>query len=79
MLLLLNGLLFVLNWGCKDMLSVWGAKVNASVAAGQWWRLLTCHFLHNSAFHLLVRAAQGPLGGWLRTCSCKPAGTQLPW
>jgi Rhomboid family len=53
-LLVLNALMFVLQWASKDALMLWGAKVNSLIAAGQWWRLLTSSFLHTSAFHLLV-------------------------
>lgn len=60
-LLVLNGLLFVLQWASKDALMLWGAKVNSLIAAGQLWRLLTSSFLHTSAFHLLVRP-QGATG-----------------
>ncbi len=53
-LLVLNALMFVLQWASKDALMLWGAKVNSLIAAGQWWRLLPSSFLHTSAFHLLV-------------------------
>lgn len=53
-LLVLNGLMFILQWASKDVLMLWGAKVNALITAGQWWRLLTSSFLHTSAIHLLV-------------------------
>eukprot|EP00879_Flechtneria_rotunda_P023767 GHRR01025163.1.p1 GENE.GHRR01025163.1~~GHRR01025163.1.p1 ORF type:complete len:296 (+),score=107.40 GHRR01025163.1:713-1600(+) len=55
-LLVLNGLMFLLQWASKDALMLWGAKVNSLVAAGQWWRLLTSSFLHTSAFHLLINS-----------------------
>lgn len=59
-ILVLNGLLFVVNWASKDVLMLWGAKINSLIAAGQLWRLVTCNFLHTNAIHFLV-------GGW---CPC---------
>jgi hypothetical protein len=54
-LLVLNALLFAGQWLSRDALTLWGAKVNSLIAAGQVWRLLTSSLLHTSLFHLLVR------------------------
>eukprot|EP00197_Chlamydomonas_leiostraca_P007864 CAMPEP_0202860592 /NCGR_PEP_ID=MMETSP1391-20130828/2243_1 /ASSEMBLY_ACC=CAM_ASM_000867 /TAXON_ID=1034604 /ORGANISM="Chlamydomonas leiostraca, Strain SAG 11-49" /LENGTH=299 /DNA_ID=CAMNT_0049539791 /DNA_START=224 /DNA_END=1123 /DNA_ORIENTATION=- len=56
MLLVLNAACFVLQWLSKDVLTYWGAKVNALISAGQWWRLLTPTFLHSSVFHLCINS-----------------------
>lgn len=54
-LLVANAAAFALQWLSRDALTLWGAKVNALIAAGQVWRLLTSSLLHTSLFHLLVR------------------------
>lgn len=54
-----NALLFAAQWLTRDAITLWGAKVNALIAAGQIWRLLTSSLLHTSLFHLLVRAGVG--------------------
>jgi len=61
-LLVTNALAFALQWLSRDALTLWGAKVNALIAAGQLWRLLTSSLLHTSLFHLLVRSLAG--GGY---------------
>lgn len=38
----------------KDLLTLWGAKVNDLIVAGQWWRMVTPAFLHGNLMHLLV-------------------------
>jgi hypothetical protein len=66
-LLVTNAVLFAAQWLSRDALTLWGAKVNSLIAAGQVWRLLTSSLLHTGLFHLLVRA--GRPGGWgVRAC-----------
>lgn len=36
----------------SDLLTQWGAKVNSSIIAGQYWRLITPMWLHGSILHL---------------------------
>eukprot|EP00877_Chromochloris_zofingiensis_P003209 jgi/Chrzof1/1288/Cz10g01100.t1 len=55
-IMLLNAALFAAQWLSKDALTMWGAKVNSLILAGQWWRLLTSSFLHTSLFHLAINA-----------------------
>jgi rhomboid protease GluP len=37
-------------------LVAFGAKYNAGLAAGQWWRLVTAGFLHGGLFHILMNS-----------------------
>ena len=37
-------------------LVAFGAKYNAGLAAGQWWRLVTAGFLHCGLFHILMNS-----------------------
>lgn len=37
-----------------EMLDAWGANSGMRVAEGQWWRLLTCAFLHGGILHVAV-------------------------
>lgn len=55
-LLVLNLVVFGLQWLTKDAITVLGAKVNSLVLAGQWWRLITPAFLHSGVFHLLINS-----------------------
>lgn len=64
MLLLLNVVAFGLQWYSKDYMLVWGAKVNQLIAQGQWYRLVSCTFLHGNLLHLFTNcqalASLGP-------------------
>lgn len=62
LLITLNVAVFVLMvlWGVSPQaptaaeLTAWGANFGPLTSSGQWWRLLTCMFLHFGFFHLLV-------------------------
>ena len=58
-LLVANALAFAAQWLSRDALTLWGAKVNSLIAAGQVWRLLTSSLLHTSLIHLLVSPPRG--------------------
>ncbi len=49
--MLLSGV-HVLNPSISDLLR-WGANLGSLTTSGQWWRLLTCTFLHIGILHIL--------------------------
>ncbi len=61
-IILLNILIFVLminsgsDWFAPDgdELIKWGANSGELTISGQWWRLLTCCFVHIGVFHLVM-------------------------
>jgi len=40
--------------GKYDLAVAWGANSGLDVRQGQWWRLITCAFLHGGILHLLL-------------------------
>lgn len=46
------------------LLLISGAKINATVIDGEWWRLIASAFLHGSFTHLVVNAIGILLLGW---------------
>eukprot|EP00898_Chlorokybus_atmophyticus_P006871 jgi/Chlat1/7185/Chrsp57S06752 len=53
---ILNIVVFAAQILTRGALTRWGAKDNAAIAAGQWWRLLTPALLHGGIMHLLVNS-----------------------
>lgn len=51
LLMVFVGLGFI-NFHATDLLN-WGANYGPLTKGGQWWRLLTCTFLHGGVMHLL--------------------------
>lgn len=46
------------------LLLISGAKVNASILGGEWWRLIASAFLHGTFVHLVVNSVGVLLLGW---------------
>ncbi len=44
----------------------------AAIAAGQWWRLVTCHLVHFDARHLALNLAGLGLLWWLYVADARP-------
>ncbi len=38
----------------KEQLSAWGAYIKPNVTIEQWWRLITCAFVHTGIIHLML-------------------------
>eukprot|EP00887_Chlorella_sp_A99_P005656 scaffold1.g5656.t1 len=55
-LLITNLLLFGAQLASKELVTVWGIKINQLIVMGQWWRLLTPVFLHGGLAHLVVNS-----------------------
>jgi rhomboid protease GluP len=45
--------LYLFSFKDSDLLS-WGANLKSSIICGEWWRLLTCIFLHGGLMHLVL-------------------------
>ena len=45
--------LYIFSFKDSDLLS-WGANFKPSIINGEWWRLLTCVFLHGGLMHLVL-------------------------
>lgn len=60
-LLVLNGSGFN-NIKAVDLIQ-WGANTDEHTLAGEWWRLITCIFLHGGAMHLAMNIAGLAIAG----------------
>ncbi|KAL6781065.1 hypothetical protein ACKKBG_A09650 [Auxenochlorella protothecoides x Auxenochlorella symbiontica] len=70
LLILANVAAFGTQLLTKQGLTVWGAKVNQLIVAGQYWRLITPAFLHGNLVHLAINCASlNALGGTLEGLS----------
>ena len=49
----------------SPVLADWLVWDRAAIAAGQWWRLITGHFVHFSLRHLICDALAVGVAGWL--------------
>ncbi len=46
--------LYLFSFKDSDLLA-WGADFKSSIISGEWWRLLTCIFLHGGLMHLVLK------------------------
>lgn len=70
-LLVLNAAMYALQVFNPSLIG-WGAKINSSVAAGQWYRLITCTVLHGGLLHLFMNCqALASLGPFVESNSGK--------